>query len=155
MIHIEINEFFFYSGCKHFYSIAHTFSIKNSFFSFLDHFSHTLEKFIFDLSFDGSFLMAETILFWSHIIEMMILRDLHVLWSPESKITFIAFGVSVYVIRNEFQQKLQTWYSTFVSYVNANAETFYEDRANSLYTETHKTVRMHYGQWTECLFGAF
>ena len=93
----------------------------------------------------------------SQIFEMEILMDLHLFRYPESG-NQVFRGWSDCVpqlpkqLQNKLQQKLQIWYSTFVSYV---FETFCEDRTNNLCIGEHKRNRKLFNLWMEFLFSAF
>ena len=52
-----------------------------------------IKRIIFLLSFTD--VMVDKVLLWSRIFEMEILIDLHVMRTPESKVSFLVFGLCV------------------------------------------------------------
>ena len=91
---------------------------------------------------------------------MEILRDLHVLRSPESKnhifrIWSVTVCVCLLSLKNKLQQKHQIWYSAFVLHTDTTTtillETFYGDRTKTLRTRANKRILIYYGLWTKFL----
>ena len=76
--------------------------------------------------------------------------DLHGLKSPESENPILigwslSLSLCVYYNHNSSKklQKFQIWYFTFLSYVDATVQTFYDDQANIRSTGAHKRTQMH------------
>ena len=99
--------------------------------------------------------MVDKVLFWGQNFEMEILMDLHVMRTPDPKITFLVFGLSVCVC---YQHNSKTNYNRNIKFgilhlyhIQMLLETFYEDLIKTLCTGTHKRIQIHYGLWTEFL----